>query len=684
MKLKKYSLFILPVVVSFLALFRVLFLKELILDQDYLFQQVPYRSFIHSSLLSGRLPYIYPYSILGIPLLSHGQIGIFFPITFITLLFGNQFVAYYIELLVLFLIGFFGEYIFSSQHLKSEFQRVIASLYFAFSPFVFVHIIHLNLIVPYMLLPYSLYLLENIEKEKTYIIGLVSVFLLSMIATHPQLAMIHIAISFIYALFLPNRFNKLRLFFISFLFAFFIAAVQLVPFIFMRLQGHFHGRSGLSWMMGESFDPFISWALFFIPFPYPRYGPLNGEIFLYISGAFALLAYFISGLWKRYRIFLYMVLLGIILMIVKYNPIYLLLSKIPLINSTRAHIRWWGGILPFVSIMVGAGSSVVIKERNLKKLLFVVLILPVIWVMYFLLVRMAAGDKWPYLFNIKETLNIIFFGVFIVFSILFISLKRKKWVYTAFLIIEIAVFGNFFYFYGPKNEVLKTLDYFKDFKNKRFVGVPADFKRLKRLFPPDRPPSIRDFTVYCTFFNGDFSYYLHAYNILGYVAPALQPVYIDSFTNAFYDAFYKGEDIERTCDLLRSLKTDYLVSYFPIKNVRCLMPYKKKLGVYIYRIFYPENTFKIMYKKGRYVINQIPDDSIIEVPLRYLPGIKILNNKGHELKFDVMSDYMIKVFTEGNKKIVIEYRPLWAYYGALITFISLIGFFIFFKLYKRT
>lgn len=684
MRIKRELLFIIPLSVGLLVLFRGIFLKMGILDIDYLFQQIPFRSFAHQEIVSGRLPFVYPYSILGIPLISHGQIGIFFPLTFFTLLLKDQFLAYFIELALLFLIGFIGEYFFASLYFKDKEEKIIASLYFAFSPFVFAHIIHLNLLIPFMLLPYSLYIVKKGKDNKSLLLLLPLIFSLVLLALHPQGAMIHSLIVLFYALLSGDIRKNVGKIIIYFSFGVLMAGIQVMPFLLLRLSGNFASYKGLSWMAQYSFDPLISLPLFFIPLPKFRTFILNpvpnGEIYLYITGFLGIFTYLFLKKWRyKGRELLIIIILGLFLMIVKYNPFYTLISKVPLLNTVRGHMRWWGGILPFIAIIVAMGIHEVSENNNLKRDLFTLSILPLFWFWYFVLVKIAAQDKWFYLFNVKDKSNI---GAIILWSMLFIilliRLNRRKWVFIIFLIFEIILFGNLLYPYVKKDKITKVLDDFQYYRNSKFIGVPLERDEIKSMLTErKREEVLRNYAIYGTFFHGNFSYFLSAYNVLGYVAPALEPEYTVKTREIIYEGFSLNKDPDSACRKLKELDVDYLVSISQLENRRCISFKERKGDLYIYSVIKPEKCV-ISYREGRYILHNNANDSILDIPIRYVPGLSIKSGK-RSLRFKVLSDYIIRVKTGGNDKIVITYRPVWVYYGLGVSIIGVILFIILLK-----
>ncbi|GEM_PF-4882344 len=685
MRFKKILL-LFPIVLGVFSLFQGIFLNSVMVDVDYLFQQVPFRSFSHHEILAGRLPYVYPYSLLGVPLIAHGQIGIFFPLTFITLLLKNQFVAYYIELVLLFVLGFAGEYLFSSLYLEDTEDKIIAALFYAFSPFIFVHIIHLNLIIPFMLLPYSLYLVGKTEDNNSPFAILALVFMLCFLAFHPQAAMMHAVIVLIYST--VNRSVKRTVWtFLAMFMGFLMAGVQVLPFVLLRFSGKFVSHEGFSWMAQGSFDPFISFPLFFIPLPYLR-APLqntstNGEIYLYITGFFGLFHYFAAKIWRhKGKELLFISVLGIFLMIVKYNPLYILLSKVPLLNTVRGHIRWWGGILPFVSIMMVMGLKEASEKINLKRDFTILFMLPIFWLWYLGFTMLALHEKWFYLFNIKDRSNI---AAFVLWSFLLLLLtvarrKRKK-MFIAFLSLEILIFSNTLYSYAKKDRVMNALSYYKSYRKTRIVGVPLDIKGLDRLFRKENSEILNTAIIFGTFFHGNFSYFLPAFNVLGYVAPQLEPVYTDKMRNLIYQGFYLNKNPDEACKELLRLDVNYLMSFTPVKDTTCLALKEKKNNVFIYSVMDTDEP-SIFYKDGVYLIYNRSIDSVLYLPLRYIPGLYISSEKKN-IKFELISDYVLKVHTNGSRKIVIGYRPLWFYYGLTISIIGVVLFLIILMVRKK-
>ncbi len=688
MRSKKLLLFF-PVVVALFSLFQGIFLGRVLVDLDYLFQQIPFRSFAHSEILSGRLPYVFPYSLLGVPLIAHGQIGMFFPLTFLTLIFKDQFLAYYFELVILFSAGFYGEYLFSAFYLNKKTERILASLYYAFSPFLFVHIIHLNLIIPFILLPYSLYFVRKAQKNAKYLPVLTVIFTLVFLSFHPQAAMIHVVITFIYAIFFSGSIKNMSGLVKATIVAVFLAGIQIVPFVFLRFSGRFASHKGLNWMAQGAFDPLISFPLFFIPLPYlrtPIYNTAtNGEIYLYITGFLGIVVFLFSKRLKyEHRDLIPVVVLGFFLMLVKYNPLYAIFAKIPVLNSVRCHIRWWGGVLPFVSIMVSSGLKEMSEHVKLKRDILILGLLPVIWAGYFVFAKLAAGDKWFYLFNVKDKVNIIFFVLWAIFSVMIVSIRHKREVlFVVLLTVEIISFSNLLYTYTGRDAITKTIADFEYYKDTRFASVALDLDALDKLFFVRKKTHIlRDFTLFGTFFHGNFSCFLHAYNIFGYVAPQLEPQYVNKIRHSIYSSFSNKGDVNESCRYLEQLHVDYLMSFEPVLDSACLSLKETKDGMFIYSVLKPKRI-SMNYQNGLYTVSSLVKDSTLIIPVRYLPGLIAIDKKGRKLKMDILSPYLIKVHTGKNNTFILKYRPLWVYYGAVFSLIGVILFLLEFVVRRK-
>lgn len=199
----------------------------------------PQRVYVAQQLRQGKIPLWTPYQAYGFPLLAEAQSGVFYPPNLILFSLFRPPLAFNLSILSALVILSLGTYFyFKYLHLHTFTCAVSASL-ICFTAFFIAHLRHVQLLESAAYLPWVLLFIEKIietEKAKSAIF-LAFTLAFSFLAGHIPTNYALILIAVIYFLLAVNQENRTRkesikpilLFFMSFLLAGALVAIQLIP-----------------------------------------------------------------------------------------------------------------------------------------------------------------------------------------------------------------------------------------------------------------------------------------------------------------------------------------------------------------------------------------------------------------------------------------------------------------------
>lgn len=350
----------------FVVLILFFFYDPLLTGKTYFFDDIeaqyyPMRLFQHRMTDAGKLFLWNPYIFSGLPYLADIQTALFYPPNWIYfLLEPARGMVYYIVLHYI-LAGLFT-YLFLRKLDLEPFSCLGGAIFYTFSGFMVLHTIHLNIIAAYALLPLLLLLTENLARKNdmrsALLLGLV--LGIHLLAGMAQISMFAFIIVFIYFLgrlefrdlLYPPQMKLIGYFALAVFLSIMLAAVQLVPsfeFLSLTLRGesvNFADAAAGSMTLRDM-------IMFMVPdyMGHPMKEGFNGDYFFwekcFYMGVFPIILFFLGMLIfparekKTVYTFLILAVLGIILALGKFTPVYGLLYKIiPFFKSFRAPMRF--------------------------------------------------------------------------------------------------------------------------------------------------------------------------------------------------------------------------------------------------------------------------------------------------------------------------------------------------------
>jgi hypothetical protein len=161
--------------------------------EDFVEQFYPIQTFAAQSFSNGQIPFWNPYTFCGMPFFSDLQVGFFYPLNRLTMIFldsGGHLSVWGLQFIIIlhFLIAQLNMY-FLTRYLKvSSIGSIIASISYAFSLSLVLHVIHPMMVYHLAWFPLViLFFLKAITENKIKF-GILSglIFGISMLAGHPQ------------------------------------------------------------------------------------------------------------------------------------------------------------------------------------------------------------------------------------------------------------------------------------------------------------------------------------------------------------------------------------------------------------------------------------------------------------------------------------------------------------------
>lgn len=303
-----------------------------------------------------------PFIFSGTPYLADIQTALFYPPNWIYFLFNPAGGIVYYIVIHYFLAGLFA-FLFLRKLDFEHFACLAGAIFYAFSGFMILHTIHLNMIAGYALIPLALLLTHNLtRKNNLFSASLLGLMLgIHILAGAPQMSLFLYIIVFFYFvgqlsikdLFRKSQVRLMGLFLLAVIISILLASIQLAPtYEFYRQT--FRGDS-INFTDATKGSLTLKDTLLFVVPDYMGH-PLvtksfSGNTFYweecFYVGIFPLILTFI-GIFisplrekRKLRIFVFIGILGFLLALGKNTPIYLFFYKfIPFFKSFRAPIRF--------------------------------------------------------------------------------------------------------------------------------------------------------------------------------------------------------------------------------------------------------------------------------------------------------------------------------------------------------
>ncbi len=218
---------------------REIFAGELLCMGDVLDQNYPAKAYFREMVLGGRLPLWAPQVSAGLPFLAEGQVGSLYPWHWLFFLPLSVFAAYNLNIILHFIIGFYGAYRFLRSLGLMRHSSLMGGVIFVFSGFPLFHLGHVNMFCVAFYLPYLLYLTDSYllgrGRAVVNLLVLALLFSVQIFLAHPQFVFYNLV--FVVAYFLARlltgegkgRGVKALAYFAALAFALLLSAVQFLP-----------------------------------------------------------------------------------------------------------------------------------------------------------------------------------------------------------------------------------------------------------------------------------------------------------------------------------------------------------------------------------------------------------------------------------------------------------------------
>lgn len=345
----------------------------------------PLRSAYAEELRRLSLPLWTPHVMAGFPLLAEGQLGALYPPNLILHLLLPVPLALNVFILGHLLLAGVGAYAFARRLDLRRIAAVFSGLVFALGGFFVAHLNHINIVACAAWMPWLFLLVDRLVVGETPGHRLQHAALLALelglefLAGHPQIALLTFVAVLAYALYLiwvtRPKVGVLFLLMFSLGLGIALAAAQLLPtYELMQLSGRSEGLDP------EFFASFSLHPLYLIsllwPFvlgnPYPN---ASIELVAYV-GLLPLLLAVIATFLARPRMragarfvarkwfFVALAVIAIVLSLGRWNPIYMLLLRLPVLNLFRVPARYLYWFSFSAAVLAGVGLNALLSRRH--------------------------------------------------------------------------------------------------------------------------------------------------------------------------------------------------------------------------------------------------------------------------------------------------------------------------------
>ncbi len=734
-KALKYILFLLPFLIFSHKLFMGVFFFE-----DVSFLHIPLRWFVHNALMHHR-PFLYIWNYgFGLPIISEGQFGVFYPLKYIFIWFNNIHIGYTLEMLTTYFITYSGMFLFSKD-MGLKKGAYIAAIFFTFSGPLTGRHPFMNMIEVFSLMPWIFFTTRRffIKGQLRFAIFTTLLITLQIFAYHPQALYMSSTSLLIYILLeQESNFklkNKLLFFVMVHILAIFIALPQIMPALsLLREKGMItlkKYRGGYHWMQKGGLNFLIHFPYFF----FPRFQGFHMIIRRFLSIESITLS--LSGIlladvsWKeqdkKLSIWKIMALISFSLMFVKYNPTYLILSKLPIIKNFRFHIRWVIPLAFSLSILAGKGAELLLKNPKLSKRtrsLFYFIIGFI--ALNYILARLALGKTFSQsdILTFSEWSNIVLFFLYAILLLLFLSRRFRiiGVLLPGIFLFEIYITtSRLFVTTSPKN-LKKILYSYHPIKNTRYfregISFPVTiYDSIKKYYYLPQTDTIRLINTYYRYYIGNL--FIQDSDETGspFTAPQLfsdfllSSCYIlnDTFSEKAREQFFKIFGINGiiTTKPIKIHTFAISDSLFPFYIYKSEMNHNK-YRFYAFKEIKPDFTFQdftstpykwdsiipiasnsqdidschdkahiqnMRFKSDTLFMDiESPCKKYLFIPYRYHRGIKVYLNGKNTPIIKGFGEFITIVIPKGHSLLKIFYRfPfMWTIYVSIFSFISLL------------
>jgi hypothetical protein len=327
----------------------------------------PQYSFAGEAIRSGSIPLWNPHLYSGAPFLADNQSGVLYPINLLAFVIFPNLTYQVMEGLTIFHIWLAGAAMYVALRIWPDFTpspslrrrggiartaALLGAIAFMFNDVLITHIGNLNLIAAAAWLPLilALYARGLSERRVSWIVGSGVVFAIALLAGHAQItaiAMVGLIAVAVWQIIVASdrRVRVIGLALLAPLIVFGLTAAQLLPSLEMT---RYSLRAGLSYEEATAYSlPPAALASTFSPLLFGRgavdfWGPWERVETMYVGVAPLILAGFaFRRRWRDSAWFLLALgLLGLLIALGKYTPIYSLVHSLPLLSGLRVPARF--------------------------------------------------------------------------------------------------------------------------------------------------------------------------------------------------------------------------------------------------------------------------------------------------------------------------------------------------------
>ncbi|MBN1550507.1 hypothetical protein JW979_03510, partial [bacterium] len=342
-------------IVTFICLFfaPALIPGNIFFHLDNAFQNIPFRYYMSSSLMDGRVPLWCPYAAAGFPIYAEGQAGVLYFLNWITIWLFPFSVAYNLNLLIHFAITGIGFYYMAKSLRMTAPAALFGAIGWMLSGYFIRRIMFVNFILVITWIPVLCWLwlkwIRTGNRKWQVIASLV--IAIQIYAGHPQGTVISFVVLAFWMLWVPST-TKLYKRIWEGLFIVFggvlIGMGQWLPTLRIMLQSERSSEYSFSGATQMSF-PLAFFPSLFYPDPFGNaakssffgaWQAYEWELSAYLSIVLISMIFFIPRNDRRAWVFKMMVLIGFILALGNATPLYALIGNVPLLNTMRIPSRW--------------------------------------------------------------------------------------------------------------------------------------------------------------------------------------------------------------------------------------------------------------------------------------------------------------------------------------------------------
>ena len=348
----------------------VLFGGELFYSGDTARLYLPAQAALQRALRNGRLPWWTPELGLGYPLVAEGEVAALYPLTLALSSWLAPEVVITVQILLHYALMWLGAWFLGQRLGLGKGVAAVAALVWALGGFNLAHLGHVSILRVAAWLPWTMWLIARLEpglsgrRTVGRLLALALVVALQGLAGHPHMALLNGLAAGLYAVWLLSwdgsmrlRMQRLGLLAGAALLGLALAAPQLLPTLELVLQSQRAGGLDATFFTSYSFHPLLTGTLvhpFLLGNPYP-----DGSVELMFYLGLVPLALALVGLCRSHRQerwwFAALGLVGWLMALGRWNPVYSWLRLVPVLNLFRVPARYLAGTGLALTYLAGLG-----------------------------------------------------------------------------------------------------------------------------------------------------------------------------------------------------------------------------------------------------------------------------------------------------------------------------------------